>query len=224
MLLQLVAKGLLTSYRDHVGELNPLGIARFVAESFVEAVIERTAAREVIRRLIDAAPGTDEEAGLYDRGWQLQLFEDREKHIVDGLARRLRRAGTGPQAFEVFNAAQDHLLTAARAHVDRVVLEAFVAALDRCANPGCAAVLERVCDLYVLSNVEADLGWFLQHGRLTPARAKAVRSTVNELCRQLRPHARTLIEGFGIPDGYLTAPIATGEEADRQATTRKDTR
>ncbi|MGH3648669.1 MAG: acyl-CoA dehydrogenase [Micromonosporaceae bacterium] len=221
VLLQLVAKGLLTSYRDHIGSLDPLGVVRFVASSFAEAVIERSTAREVIRRLVDAAPGTDEEADVRDRGWQLKLFEDREKHVLETLARRLRRArdvdGDGvASAFEVFNAAQDHVLRAARVHVDRVVLEAFVAALDRCGDAECAALLEQVCDLYVLSNVDADLGWFLQHGRLTPARAKAVTAVVNELCRQLRPYARTLVDGFGVPDSFLTAPIATGEEAARQ--------
>jgi len=221
VLLQLVAKGLLTSYRDHFGSLDTLGLARFVAESFVGAVIERTAARELIRRLVDAAPGTDEEAGLYDRGWQLALFEDREKHVLEGLARRLRRAGTGDEAFAVFNAAQDHLLYAAQVHVDRIVLEAFVAALDRCPDDDCTELLERVCDLFVLSNVERDVGWFLQHGRLTPARAKAVTSAVNDLCRRLRPYASLLVDGFGIPDAYLTAPIATGIEAERQKTMRE---
>jgi acyl-CoA oxidase len=30
---------------------------------------------------------------------------------------------------------------------------------------------------------------------------------VNELCQQLRPHADTLIDGFGIPDAWLDAAI-----------------
>ncbi|MGH3737487.1 MAG: acyl-CoA dehydrogenase [Micromonosporaceae bacterium] len=221
VLLQLVAKGLLTSYRDHIGGLDPLGVARFVASSFAEAVIERSTARELIRRLVDAAPGTDEEADVRDRGWQLKLFEDREKHVLETLARRLRKArdvnGDGiATAFETFNAAQDHVLRAARVHVDRIVLEAFVAAIDRCGDASCEALLTELCDLYVLSNVEADLGWFLQHGRLTPARAKAVTAVVNELCRTLRPHAVDLVDGFGVPEQFLTAPIGTGEEAARQ--------
>jgi hypothetical protein len=40
--------------------------------------------------------------------------------------------------FAVFNDVQDHLLTAARVHVDRVVMEAFVAAIDDCADPAVA--------------------------------------------------------------------------------------
>jgi acyl-CoA oxidase len=203
VLLQLVAKGLLTSYRDHVGDLDALGMARFVADQFVGVVIERTAARSIIARLVSG--GGD---GLLERGWQVRQFEFRETHVLEGLARRLRRAGTGEQdPFSTFNDAQDHVLHAARAHIDRVVLEAFVAAVDRCPDPATTALLDQVCDLYALSVIEADRAWFLEHGRLTPARSKDVSRAVNELCGQLRPHARTLVDAFAIPEPWLTAPI-----------------
>jgi acyl-CoA oxidase len=207
VLLQLVAKGLLTSYRDHVGDLDQLGMARFVADQFVGVVIERTAARSIIARLVSGAGD-----GLLERGWQLRQFEFRETHVLEGLARRLRRAGAGDaDPFETFNNAQDHVLHAARAHIDRVVLEAFVAAVDRCSDAGTAAVLDQVCDLYALSVIEADRAWFLEHGRLTGARAKDVSRAVNELCRQLRPHARGLVDAFAIPERWLEAPIVRGQ-------------
>lgn len=210
VLMQLVAKGLLTSYRDHFGELDTLGTVRFVADQVVGAVIERTAARALVQRLIAASPGRDEDADLLDRGYHLSLFEWREKHVIDGVARRLRRAaGGGGDAFAAFNAAQDHLLLAARVHVDRVVLESFVAAIDECEDDAATALLGQVCDLYVLSNLEADRGWFLEHGRLTTRQSKAITRAVNELCRTLRPHARTLVDAFGIPEESLPA-LATG--------------
>ncbi|PXY21209.1 acyl-CoA dehydrogenase [Prauserella muralis] len=206
VLLQLVAKGLLTSYKDHFEDLSPLATARFVAEQFVGAVIERTAARQVVERIVDASPGRDDDDALFDRAWQCKLFEDREAHVLDGVARRLRQA-TAANAFEVFNDAQDHVLRAGRVHVDRLVLEAFVAAIDRCEDGEAKDLLSRVCDLYVLANVEADRAWFLEHGRLTSSRAKAVTAAVNDLCRELRPHARTLVDAFAIPEQFLAAPI-----------------
>jgi acyl-CoA oxidase len=236
VLLQLVAKGLLTNYQSDFADLGTLATARFVAEKFAGTLIERTAARGVIERLTAAAPGRDDETVLFDRAWQVRAFEDREQHMVDGLARRLRRAAaeasdgaggaggagapggasgpggaggaSGPGgAFAVFNDVQDHLLRAARVHVDRVVLEAFVAGLERCPDPAARALLGRVCDLYVLATIEADLAWFLAHGRLTPTRAKSVTSAVNGLCQQLRPHAQTLVDGFAIPPQYLDAEM-----------------
>lgn len=218
VLLQLVAKGLLTDYRDQFGDLDTLGMVRFVADQVVGAVLERTAARGLIDRLVSAAPGRSEDADLCDRGWQLKLFEDRERHVVESLARRLRRASkSGADAFEAFNRVQDHAVLAARVHVERIVLEAFVAAIARCEDPAVRALLERVCDLHVLSRIEADRAWFLEHGRLTPGRAKAVTATVNALCAELRPHARTLVDGFGVPEAWLDAPIAQGAEQQRQA-------
>jgi acyl-CoA oxidase len=212
VLLQLVAKGLLTGYRAHFEDLGTLGTARFVAEQFVGGVIERTAARGVIDKLRNT--GSSDE--LLDRGWQLRAFADREEHVLDGLARRLRRAAAGDaDPFEVFNDAQDHVLRAGRVHTERIVLEAFVAALDRCADPAAAALLGVVCDLYALHAVEQDLAWFLGHNRLTPARAKAVTAAVNDLCARLRPHADTLVDAFAVPEVFLDAAILR-EESGRQ--------
>jgi acyl-CoA oxidase len=217
VLLQLVAKSLLTSYKDHFEDLGTLATAKFVAEQFVGAVIERTAARKLIERLVDASPGRDDEDVLFDRGWQVKLFEDREEHVLDGAARRLRRAASEEvDPFEVFNDAQDHVLQAGRVHVDRVVLEAFVEGIDRTEDPDARALLERLCDLYVLSTIEEDRAWFLEHGRLTSARAKSVVAAVNQLCKELRPHARTLVDAFAIPEQFLAAPIVSGDEARRQ--------
>ena len=208
VLLQLVAKGLLTEYRDTFGDLDTLGMVRFATSQIASSLVERTATRPLLERLGGAGPRTSE-TDLRDRGLHRRMFEDRERHVLDGLARRLRRAGApGADAFAVFNAAQDHVLTAARAHVDRVVLEAFIAGIEGCADPAAREVLSKVCDLYALANIEQDKGWFLEHGRLTPARAKAVTAQVNALCAELRPDAPALVEGFGIPVEWLAAPIA----------------
>ncbi|HEX4790059.1 MAG TPA: acyl-CoA dehydrogenase [Actinospica sp.] len=203
VLLQLVAKGLLTGYRDSFHDLSPLAAARFVAEQLLDAVAERTSARTVVERLTRA----DDSQVLFDREWQLKLFQDREEHVLEGVANRLRKAGRDP--FGVFNAAQDHVLRAGRVHIDRLVLEAFVRAIDRCQDPEAKTLLERVCDLYALADIEADRAWFLEHGRLSPGRAKAVLAAVNALCADLRPHARTLVDAFAIPEQFLAAPMLT---------------
>ena len=110
----------------------------------------------------------------------------------------------------MFNDCQDHLLATAQAHVDRVLLEAFVAGIDGCPDPAVAELLERVCDLYVLSTIEADRAWFIEHGRLSAQRTKLLAGEVNELCGLLRPHALTLIDGFGVPAADAGRPAAEG--------------
>ncbi|PMR60239.1 acyl-CoA oxidase [Verrucosispora sp. ts21] len=217
VLLQLVAKGLLTGYRDEFGSLDGWGRASFVAEQVREMVLERTAARALIERLVSAVPGRDEEVAVTDRGWQLKAFEDRERHLLDGAVRRLRNGASTKKdrPFDIFNDVQDHVLAVAAAHVDRVTLEAFVAGIEATSDPAVKALLSRVCDLYALSVIETHKGWFLEHGRLTPARAKVITAVVNNLLKELRPQMGTLVDGFGIPQTWLHCAILR-EEADRQ--------
>jgi acyl-CoA oxidase len=230
VLLQLVAKGLLTGYRDTFGSLDGWGRVAFIADMVRETVLERTAARGLIARLVDAVPGRDEDVPLRDRGWQLAMFEFREKHTLEGAIRRLRRnstTGDSPtrpmEPFQMFNSVQDHVLRTAQAHIDRVVLEAFVAGIERAPDPGARALLDTLCDLYALSTIEADKGWYLEHGRLTPARSKALTGTVNALLGELRPHMVTLVDGFAIPQEWKAAAILE-EEADRQEAMHREDR
>jgi acyl-CoA oxidase len=218
VLLQLVAKGLLTGYRDAFGSLDGWGRVGFVADMVRETVLERTAARALIARLVDAVPGVDD-VPMLDRGWQLTMFEFREKHCLQGAIRRLRKNSTmeGMTPFDVFNDVQDHVLTTARTHIDRIVLEAFVAGVDRTEDPAARQLLDTVCDLYALSTIEADKAWFLEHGQLTPARAKTLTATVNQLLAQLRPHLVTLVDGFAIPAEWKKAAILEEEPARQEA-------
>jgi acyl-CoA oxidase len=209
VLMQLVAKTLLTNFREDFGALDTLGMVRFVADQVVENIVERTSARSVVLRLLDAMPGRDEDVSVLDRGWQLDMVAFREKHVLEGVTRRMRKGmSEGEDAFDIFNAVQDHVLLAARAHIDREIVELFVQAIDRCPDESTTALLNEVCDLYVLALLQRDRGWFLEHGRLTPARSKAVTTAVNDRCHRLRPHARLLVDAFGIPDTVLAAPIA----------------
>ena len=216
VLLQLVAKGLLTGYRDAFGSLEGWGKVGFIADMVRETVLERTAARALIARLVDAV-GRDDEAPMLDRGWQLKMFEFREKHALEGAIRRLRKNSTtdGMAPFDMFNDVQDHVLKTAQTHIDRVVLEAFVAGVDRTEDPDAKKLLDTVCDLYALSTIEADKAWFMEHGQLTPARAKLLTSTVNQLLKELRPHMITLVDAFAIPHEWKAATILE-EEHDRQ--------
>ncbi|RLV56202.1 acyl-CoA oxidase [Aeromicrobium phragmitis] len=208
VLLQLVAKEMLTAYAKEVTGLDPLSMVRFAAESVADIVKERTAAGALIQRLIDARPGGGDEHDLLDRGTQLSLFEDREQHVIETAARRLQRARQEPErSFEIFNEAQDHVLKVGQVHIERVVLEAFTAGIARCEDPEAQELLRDVCSLYALSSIERDKAWFMEHNRLSTERAKQVTVEVNALLEKLRPHTLTLVEGFGVPPSTLNAAM-----------------
>jgi acyl-CoA oxidase len=212
VLLQLAAKNLLTDFRDQLGELDPLGTASFYAGQVFETVAEHSAIREVLTRLADdLLPGRDDQEDLASREVQTELLRWRSSHIRSGVARRLKGGiDAGREPFLVLLDCQDHLIAAARAYVDCVVMESFAAKIAQCPDPGARALLDRVCDLYALSTIEADRAWFQEHGRLSSTRSKAVIKAVNTLCAALRPHALQLVEAFGIPETSLgdAAPVA----------------
>ena len=203
VLLQLVAKGLLTGYREMWGDLDMRGMVQFAARTFGGQIVEATSVRPLVERLIAAAARKSEDETLLDRGWHLSMFADRERHVLETVVSRLRGRAKDEDSFEAFNFAQDHVLLAARTHMDRVVLEAFVAGIDACEEGEVRDTLERLCTLYALSSIEDDSGWFQSHNRMSAARAKAVTAQINKLCAELRPSALGLVEGMGVPEAWL---------------------
>src|SRR5215217_6568374 len=210
ILLQLVAKGLLTDFKQRVGDLNALEMVRFYGEQVMDQVVERSLARQVVGAFRDIVPSRDDESyddeRIEDREWQVDLFRWREEHILGGVARRLR-AGLDDEAdtFEVFNDCQDHVLAAARAHVDRLIVEAFAQAIEDCEDDSLKPLLDRLFDLHALSTVERERGWFFEHGRMTAPRSKAITKAVNRVCAELRDDAEVLVDAFAIPDAVLAA-------------------
>jgi len=207
VLLQLVAKHLLTEYNDDIKGMSPFEWVRFAANYAGERVARRTAADQIMQRIIDNRQDNDEEGSLFNRGTQAKMFEDREHYLLSSLARRLQRRSKTMSGFDAFNSVQDHVMHTARAHIDRTVLEAFIAGIDRCEDPEARHILELVCDLYALSVIETDKAFFLEHRLLSTERARAVNNGINERCRNLRPHAEVLVDAFGIPEQLRDAEM-----------------
>lgn len=214
VLMQLVAKGLLTHYASEFEDLDQLGMVRYVTGLAVETVIEKTSVHKLLERVRDLLPGGDEwdqEAGLLDSEYHLAMLRYREEHMLAGVARRLKRGiDQKRNPGVVFSQVQDHVIAVAHAHVERLVLEAFVDRVRALPESGNKVALGLLCDLFALSTIEADRAWFMEHGRLTVQRSKAISREVNDLCRKVRPLAVDLVDAWGIPPEMLRAPDLVG--------------
>ncbi|MGB0101273.1 MAG: acyl-CoA dehydrogenase [Nocardioides sp.] len=214
VLLQLVAKGLLTDYASEFEDMDQLGMVRFVTNLAVETMLERTSAHKLLERVRDLLPGGDEwdqEAGLLDPDYQLTMLRFREEHMLAGVARRLKRGvDQGMNPGEVFSRVQDHVIGAAEAHIERLVLEAFVAKTRALPDGDTRVALSLLCDLFALSSIEADRAWFMEHGRLSAQRSKAISREVGSLCRKVRPLAVDLVDAWAIPPAMLRSPDLVG--------------
>ncbi|MDA2890279.1 acyl-CoA dehydrogenase [Mycolicibacterium sp. BiH015] len=200
VLFQLVAKELLTAYADDIKGMSPVEWVGFAARFAGERVMKRTAAQTIMQTILDTREDNEEEGSLFNRGTQVKMFEDREEYMLASVARRLQSKSKEMSAFEAFNSVQDHVLHVAQAHIDRIILEAFVAGIASCEDRTAREILGMVCDLYALSVIEEDKAWFVEHRFLSTERAKAVTRGINDRCRRLRPYAELLVDGFGIPE------------------------
>jgi acyl-CoA oxidase len=214
VLLQLVAKGLLTDYASEFEDLDQFGMVRFVAGTAVETVIEKTNVHKLLERIKDVLPGGDEwdqEAGLLDPDYQLAMLRYREEHMLAGVARRLKRGiDQGMNPGVVFSRVQDHVIAAARAHVERLVLEAFVEKARSLPEGDLKVAVNLLCDLHALTTIEADRAWFMEHGRLTVVRSKSISREIGSLCRKIRPLAEDLVDAFDVPVEMLRSPDLVG--------------
>jgi acyl-CoA oxidase len=212
ILLQLVARGLLTDFREHFSDLGRLELVRFAGGEAYERVVERTLARQLVGAVQDALPGGDDDDRLEDRDHQLELFRWREERLLTSVARRLQRGMSDDgDAFTVFNAVQDHVLETARAHVDRLVLEAFSDAVERCGDDTLRPPLDRLFALHALTILHRERGWFFEHGRMNVRRSKDMIGVINRLCTEIRQDADVIVDAFAIPDQALAAPIGLRE-------------
>ncbi|HTX30416.1 MAG TPA: acyl-CoA dehydrogenase [Solirubrobacteraceae bacterium] len=212
VLMMLVAKAVLTDFKDHFSELDPRETVTFVAGQAVETVLERSFARKIGQVIADFVPTSDDTGDLTEREHQLEIFRWREGHITASVARRFKQGlDEDHDPFEVFRAVQNHAVDAARAHIDRVILESFCRAIEACEDSSLRDALSMVADLYALWVIESERAFFQEHGRLTGPRCKAITREVNRLCNEVRGFAGDLVDAFGIPDEVLRAPIGLKE-------------
>ncbi len=201
VLMQLVAKSMLTGYRKQFSDLNSIGLARFLVERAAERVAELNPV--VVRN-------TDPEH-LRNPGFHAFALRYREDHVLSTVATRLRRRiKAGESLNDAFLACQVHLIAAAKAHVERRILQALHGALDQPLEASSATALNLLSTLLGVHFLANDRAWFQEHSLLGSSKAKALQRQHETLSAQLRPLAQSLVDAWGIPAGLLPA-IATSQ-------------
>jgi acyl-CoA oxidase len=202
VLLQLVAKGLLTEYKHQFTGNKFFGIVKFLTK---QAAVVLSEQNPLTTRNVDVSH-------LRDPEFHLSALRYREDALLVSAARRLKsRLDKKIDSFQAFNEVQDHLCTMSMAHIERKILESFQKAVEKAPNAEVKTVLRKLCALFALTRIEKDSGWFLESGLLEPVKSKAIRTEVLKLCAEIRPQARALVDAFNFTDKILSAPIALGE-------------
>eukprot|EP00058_Branchiostoma_floridae_P024745 XP_002610235.1 hypothetical protein BRAFLDRAFT_62059 [Branchiostoma floridae] len=139
----------------------------------------------------------------------MKALSFREGRMLRKLAgRMLKKVGDGEEAFQAWNCCLDHTQALAKCHIQRVCLEQFVAAVDRCPYQQEKDILNKFCLLYGTHALYTDRAWYLEHGYYTPANTKELRQQLLSLCAETCNHALYIVETFHTPRISVHAPIA----------------
>ncbi|GAB3807293.1 acyl-CoA dehydrogenase [Humibacter antri] len=223
VLLQLVAKRLLTDYSKKFAKADAGALARYVVAQAADRAYHGSGLRRLAQTVADFGSTARSVGQLRDPETQRELLTDRVETMIAEVATRLRHANKLPKdkAAALFNSQQNELIEAARAHGELLQWEAFTETLDTVKDAGTKQVLTWMRDLFGLGLVEKHVAWHIIHGRLSPQRAQAVTAYIDRLVARLRPHAQSLVDAFGFEQEHLRANIASGAEAERQDEARE---
>lgn len=214
ILRQLVGKNLLTAYGKEVSELSPFGMARFVASNVGDILTRRSGIAAGVQTIQDRVSGT---GSLFDAETQLRVVQTREEQVLNSLVRRVQvaRKMDRDEAAKVIDRSQDHLLAAAVAYGDRMMVQAMIEAEEKLpADSPARPVFEQIRHLFVLDTITTYGDWYQEHNVLTSGRIKAAKAAVNDLVDSLGPWSEVLVDAFKIPQVVLDRPMMTNGGTD----------
>jgi acyl-CoA oxidase len=219
VLLQLVAKRLLTDYSRKFAHLDAGAMAAYVVDQVGDAAINRTGLRGLAQKVVDFGSTARSVGYIRDTDSQRQLLTDRVQTMVAEVAGRLKNASKLPkmEAAQLFNSNQNALIEAARAHGELLQWEAFTDGVEAVKDEGTRQVLTWLRDLFGLGLIEKNAAWYLIHGRISGQRAQAITAYIDDrLLPRLREQALPLVAAFEFTPEHIGAPIALGAEKQRQ--------
>ena len=159
----------------------------------------------IARQLLHGTRGADPLSSKF----HLRLLKAREQYRLATLGLQLQRGKKSNKSiFQVWmQEASDEVQGLSQAFAERVIVERCIEASEN-APANLRPVLKQLTQLYALSRIEADLGWFLSEELITPKTGKQVVAGVRHLCTHIAPLALILCDAFGIPDHMHHAPIS----------------
>lgn len=187
VLMQLVAKSLLTKYKQEFEEVNAFGVLRLLAE---QAGISLDFDQFF-------KGNATEQNFLMSDDFQLNAFRFQERKLLVSVSKRLRkRMKRGMNAYDAFLRCQNHLLDLGKAYTRKITLEQFILKLKNLENESLKPILTKLKNIYALNVLEEEKGWFLESGYLNSDQTKAIRNLINKTHYEIKDQTLPLCEAF----------------------------
>ena len=199
VLLQLAAKGVLSDFK---AEFNSAGFSSVLK-------LLSTQLSDKLATINPMYSNKTDKEHLYNPKFHIHAFEHRTRRLTYTIAMRIRNyIKKGIPSYQAFLKVQTHLLALGKAYSVELAYKSFLEHSTTIEDTSYRSLFEKLGTLYALYEIRKDASWYLEQGYIGNNKSKAIRQRVERLCTELRPHLDTLVDGFGIPEHCLTAPIA----------------
>ncbi|MEM8507848.1 MAG: acyl-CoA dehydrogenase [Bacteroidota bacterium] len=199
VLLQLAAKGVLSDFNSEFNSGGFPSVLRFLG----------TQLSDKFATINPAYSNKVDSAHLYHPKFHLHALDFRLRRLTYSAALRIKNyIKKGIPSYQAFLKTQTHLLELGKAYSDVLAIKWYYQKIEQLPEDPYRSLLYQLGALHSLTVIRANAAWYLEQGYLGGTKSKAIRQRVERLATELRPHVNALVDGFGIPEHLLTAPIA----------------
>ncbi len=195
VLLQLVAKGLLTEFKQSFNEDGFRSTLRYIGDKIGFTLSEYN---------FYLSRKTDEEH-LQSDAFLAEALRYREKKMLVSLADRMRvYIKDDVSAYDAFLKSQVHMVDAAKAYIERLAYREMVKRLDELPPSPEKVMLEKVNKFYALSLIMDHRYFYLESDYMDGSKTKAVRKIYSKLMKELSDVSIDLVDAFGLKEEMVT--------------------
>ncbi|MBN8678553.1 MAG: acyl-CoA dehydrogenase family protein [Chitinophagales bacterium] len=200
VLLQLVAKGLLTEFRQSFHDDGFGAVMRYLGSKISNTWAEMS----------PFASNTSLEQLLSD-DFHGEALRYREKKMLISISDRMRDyLKKRLSAYDAFLQCQMHMIALAEAYTERLVWREMGKTIQQLPESPERIMLEKIRRYYALHTIDQAKGWYLETGYLEGSVTKTIRRILHKLTQELRPEVAALVTAWGIPESSVRAEIVWG--------------
>jgi len=197
VLMQLVAKGVLTEFKQAFHDDGSMAVVKFLLR---KANYKMSEYNYLHKRNTDYKH-------ISSSGFITEAINYRYEKSMIKLSERMRKyLGRKMDPYQAFLKTQVHMVDVADAYIDKIVTASFAKKVSE-ATGDLQPILKRVFTLYGLDTIHANKGWYLENDYMEGVKTKAIRKVRTKVLQDLRPDLRGLVDAFGIPEELIAAPI-----------------
>ena len=199
VLMQLVAKGLISEFKQEFHDEGFRAVMRVLLRQVSTSIFE---SNPISARNRDMEHLTSSE-------FHKQALSYRTHRLLVSVTQRMRSMlKKKMDPYLAFLRCQTHLLKLANAYVEELIYDQYYQKVKSVKDPMLHGVLRKLRNLYALTIIYDDRGWYLETDYFEGRKSKAIRAVIARLNREIRGEVLGLVDAWAIPDALLAAPIA----------------